>query len=343
MGFPFLGAHFRQQHIPKELLTQEWWDQRTNFLETKTIVKGIISPACILNYAHRFRPDWDFSSSISSPHQRVLDLLEEHSIEHEINNRKIIAPLELDIFIPSKNLAIEINGVYWHSELQGKDKNYHLNKTLECEKKGIQLIQFWDSELNKKWDIVSSMILAKCGIHKSKFGARQCLIEKIDSKTEQEFLNQNHLQGYRPSSICYGLYFKDELISLMSFGKPIFNKHFDWELLRFCNKLNTHVAGSASKLFNQRPQGSLISYSDRRYSNGELYSKLKMIKLEMSFPSYHYTNDYQTFYNRVKFQKHKLPNLLESFDPSLTEWENMKMNGYDRIWDCGNLKWVQLL
>ena len=332
------SSFYTQKHIPKEFLSQEWWENRKDFFEAKKITKQQISKRTCYLYAHKFRPDWKFQYFISQPHQRVINLLNEYQIEFEVNNRQVIKPLELDIYIPSKSLAIEVNGIYWHSEIAGgKDRNYHLNKTIACEKKGIRLLQFWDIEIEDKWDIIKSIILSKIGIYKLKIGARKCKVIQVPNIVEKYFLNENHFQGYRPSSICLGLEYKSELVSLMSFTRPRFSSRYNWELLRFCNKKDTQVIGGASKLFNKRPEGSLITYADRRYSQGNLYLQLGMNQQDSSNPSYSYTKDYQVLENRMKYQKHKLPNILETFNPDLTEWENMKVNGFDRIWDCGNL------
>lgn len=330
-------SHYHLIDILPKIQSQEWWNERSNILEVREIIGNSLSNSNLYLYAHKFRPDWDFKSSISQPHQRVIDLLNEYQIEYEVNNRSIISPKELDIYIPSHSLAIEVNGVYWHSELNGKDNNYHLNKTIACEMKVIQLLQFWDIEIENKWDIVSSIILSKLGIYKEKIGARKCKVIQVSNMVEKYFLNENHLQGYVASSICYGLEFNNELVSLMSFRKPRYNNKAEYELLRFCNKINTTIIGGASKLFNRRPEGSIITYADRRYSNGNLYQKLKMKEQIVSSPNYFYTKDYQTLESRLKYQKHKLSKLLESFNPEQTEWENMKANGFDRIWDCGNL------
>lgn len=187
---------------------------------------------------------------------------------------------------------------------------------------------------------MASVILSGCKVYKDRLGARACTVGEVDSKTEKAFLNHNHLQGYHPSSLCYGLFYRGSLVSLMSFVKPRFNKKTDWELLRFCNKLNTQVVGGASRLFSRRPKGSIVSYSDSRLSLGHLYENLGFVRQFINSPGYYYTNDYQTFYSRVKFQKHKLPKILEIFDPFKTEWENMQANGFDRIWDCGTTTWI---
>jgi very-short-patch-repair endonuclease len=273
----------------------------------------------------------------SQQEKMIRSLLDQHQIVYESNTRSIIPPLELDIFIPSKNLAIEVNGIYWHSELQGKDRHYHLNKTLRCEEQGIRLLQFWDVEVEQKLDLVESMILACCGIHQHKLGARQCQLQEINTQEEKQFLEENHIQDYTPSSLCLGLIFDSKLQSCMSFKKSRFNQDFDWELLRFCSRKFTQIIGGASRLFSNRPSGSCISYANRRYSQGSIYQQLGFEFLHCSSPSYYYTKNFNVLESRIKYQKHKLPKLLESFDQTLSEWENMKMNGYDRVWDCGTL------
>lgn len=157
---------------------------------------------------------------------------------------------------------------------------------------------------------------------------------------EKEFLSRNHLQGYSPSQRCFGLFYDNELVSLMSFCKSRYSKNHEWELLRFANRLNTSVVGGASKLFNHfknvyKPR-SVISYSHKDKFSGNIYKKMGFEYSHSSLPAYYYTKDYNTFENRVRYQKHKLQKLLKTFDPNLTEWENMQNNGYDRIWDCGN-------
>ena len=127
----------------------------------------------------------------------------------------------------------------------------------------------------------------------------------------------------------------------MTFSKPRFNKDWEWELLRFCNKLNTTVVGGASKLLkgfiNMYNPKNILSYADRCWSKGKLYENLGFDLIKTSPPNYWVTKNYLHREHRIKYQKHKLSKILDSFDQELTEWENLKANGYDRIWDCGNL------
>jgi len=249
---------------------------------------------------------------------------------------------ELDIYIPEKKLAIEFNGLYWHGEnFGGVDvKKKHLIKTESCEKQGIQLIHIFENEWLNQQEIVKSIILAKLGIFKQKIFARKCEIRIVNHADTTEFLLYNHLQGSCISKYKLGLYYQDELVSLLTLGKPRFNKKYDYEIHRYCNKLNTTVVGGFAKLlktFRKSNQGSIITYADRRYSKGNLYKQNGFIQLESSGCNYWYFQNADKLYHRTNFQKHKLKDKLEIFDPNLTEWENMLFNKWDRIWDCGNL------
>ena len=166
------------------------------------------------------------------------------------NDRKTLDGLELDIVLPKNNLAIECNGNYWHTELQGKDKHYHLNKTVECEKKNIQLLHILESEWIDKSDIWKSIINSKLGLS-NRIYARKCEIKEIlDPKIKNDFLECNHLQGKDRSSIKLGLYYQRELVSVMTFCKSRFNKNYEWEISRFASLLDTTIIGGASKLLS---------------------------------------------------------------------------------------------
>lgn len=282
--------------------------------------------------------------------KEVLDFvrsLTEKETPIVIEDRTVLYPKELDIYIPDKKLAIECNGLYWHSEcIGGKNKVYHLNKMKRCLLKEITLIQIFEDEWKFKKEIVKSILknLIK-KVSSERVFARNCVVKIVSKKDYQKFVENNHIQGSGPSSIRLGLYHNGELVSVMGFCKSRFDKNFDYEISRFCNKLDTSVAGGASRLFdyfvkNHSPS-SIISYSDRRYFSGNLYLKLGFRFVHNSGPNYFYIMDSSSATkNRMSFQKHKLKKLLPNFDSKLTEWQNMQNHGFDRIWDCGNSKWV---
>ena len=240
---------------------------------------------------------------------------------------------------PKKNVGIELNGIYWHSESMGKDKKYHLNKTIACDDNGVQLLHIWDTEWLHKQDIIKSMILNKIGKTPIKIFARKCEIREVLPKEKNIFLNENHLQGEDKSKIKLGLYYSNELVSLLTVGKPRFNKKYEWEIIRYCNKINTSVVGGFSKLlssFRKKHDGSIITYANRRYSNGGLYKNNGFTFIRYSKPGYQYYKPGKNLETRNSYQKHKLSSKLNIFDSMLSEWENMQLNGYDRVWDCGN-------
>jgi hypothetical protein len=263
------------------------------------------------------------------------------------NTKTIIPPFELDIYIPDKKFAIEFDGLYWHDDDKITDYNYHVNKTMMCNSSGIQLVHIFENEWLLKTGIVKSRLKNLLGIYDNAIFARKCIVKEIDSKTSYIFQNENHIQGAVNAKVNIGLFFNDELISLMTFGKTRFSKKYEWELVRFCNKLNYHIPGAAGKLlkfFERRYKpNSLVSYADRRWSIGKLYTALGFKLDHISKPDYWYFKQNKEFIleSRIKFQKHKLHKILNIFDPTKTEVENMKANGYHRIFDCGNLVFVK--
>ena len=274
----------------------------------------------------------------------VRNILDKYNIQYLTNVRNIITPKELDIYIPSKNIAIECNGIYWHSL---KNPTYHKDKFIECEKNGVQLLTVWEDWIKNKPNIVESLILSKLNIYDTKIGARECLIKDISANDCKKFLNKYHIQGYSSSSIKLGLWYKDELVSVMTFSKSrigIGSNEIGYELVRFCNKKGLQVIGGASKLLNYfinnyNPE-KIISYSSNDISNGDLYKKLCFVKEKESFPSYWYIQQ-NTFdrYHRFNFRKHRLKEM--GYDVEIfTENEIMKNLPYWRIYDSGNKRWV---
>lgn len=289
-----------------------------------------------------------FNTGQSTLEIELAEFIKLHNVEIEMHNRTIISNgnSELDIYIPNKQLAIEFDGLYWHSECIKSDKNYHLNKTKICEDQEIHLVHIFENEWLYKQDIVKSRIKNLLGIYDKTIGARQCKVTAVDSKTSLLFLDENHIQGKAISKVNLGLFYQDELVSLMTFSKPRFSKQYDWELVRFCNKLGWHIPGAASKLLQQFEKhykpASLVSYADRRwsYSKKNVYQTLGFTLSHRSTPNYWYWKNTE-FSSRIKYQKHKLAMLLETFDPELSEIDNMLANGYNRIFDCGNLVYVK--
>ena len=273
----------------------------------------------------------------------VYKFIQENYSGEVIKNYKSLISKELDIYLPDINIAFEFNGLYWHSEIY-KDRYFHLNKSNECLEKGIDLFHIWEDDWIYKQDIIKSIILNK--LRKSKkIWARNCSILEIDNSSCRNFLDKNHVQGFIGAKVKIGLFNDGELVSVMSFGsfrKSLgqSSKNNEFELLRFCNKLNFAVIGGASKLFkyfikNYSPN-KIISYSDISRSKGNMYDKLGFDFISQSGPNYYWVID-GIRKHRFGFRKDIL--VKKGFDPNKTESEIMNENGYYRIFDCGSKKW----
>lgn len=258
------------------------------------------------------------------------------------NSRKIISPLELDFYIPNKKIAIEFDEIYWHSEKASKgirNKNYHIDKTQQCSKKKIGLIHIFENDWWEKKEIVQSIILSKLGKYNQRIGARHCEIRKISAKEGKLFLENNHLQGAINASIRYGIYCKSELVSCIYVSPNRFKKN-TYEIARYAVKKNTTIIGGFQKLWKQVEKNlnsgdTVLSYVDLKYFEGKINEMVGFEYSHTNPPGYQYTKNYKTLENRMKFQKKNIKKTLVTYSPDLTEWENLQLAGYDRIWDCG--------
>ena len=274
------------------------------------------------------------------------DYIESLGIEIIRNDKSILNGRELDIYIPTLKIGIEYNGIYFHSELNGgKNKDYHLNKTNQCQKLGIRLIHIFEDDWLNKTDIIKSKLRHILNKANHTVFARKCSVKPVTNTIANEFLEKTHIQGKVNSSVQIGLFYLDELVSVMTFSKRKIFGNSEWELVRFST--STHIVGGFSKLLkwfevNYKPT-TVITFALNHFVDtvNNVYLKNGFIQTGNSVPSYHYVKN-GIRYNRINFQKHKLKDKLEVFDPNLTEWENMQLNGYDRIWDCGSTKYIKI-
>lgn len=337
--------------VVKEIIVNNGYELKSNRYINAKYKLHLICPN-----GHDYHVTWDNWSTknnrcpicglgnISKPENYLSGLLADSHVVIS-NDRYIIAPYELDIVIPDKKIAIEYCGLYWHSELAGKDRNYHLNKLEMCQKKGYKLITILEDEWLLNKDLVILRLKNLLGLSESKIYARKCAVREVSTVEARKFCNENHLQGYNGSKVKLGLFFNDDLVSIMTFAKPSIAKgsknkeQVIWELQRFCSKINTHIVGGASKLLKYFERNyewnQILSYADRRWSDGNLYEKLGFAFDGYTKPSYWYFNK-QKRIHRFALRKTK-------DDPKdQTEWEIRKSQGWNRIWDCGNLKFIKI-
>lgn len=267
----------------------------------------------------------------------------ENVIQSEHN---IIKPHEIDIYIPSLKIGIEYNGLRWHSEEFGKDRYYHITKTLACEEKGVRLIQIFEDEYEFSKNLVLSKIKHILGKDENlkKVYARKCRINEISFETAKSFLKQNHIQGCSKSTVYLGCFNEDNIIAVMTFKQEKYNK---WELTRFASDISIHCIGVAGKLFSYfiktyKPN-EVKSFADRRWTSPikNLYTEIGF-KLEKKLaPDYRYysRNAKHIRYHKFGFRKKTLYKKY-GLPLTMTESEMAKELGYSKIWDCGLLKYV---
>ena len=290
--------------------------------------------------------------SQSSPELEIKDIINTmyngRCIE---NSRSIIPPLELDLYYPEKNIAIEFNGNYWHDE-NHKPKDYHFNKFKLCKDKNIRLVSIYESDwFNKRDNIIN--LLKNIFIESKIIYARNCTISKLDYKTKSAFINEYHFYGdSNQGTISYGLYYNDELVSVMSFGKlrgqnKLHNNKDHYELVRFVTKDNMRIIGGASKLFkkfiSEYQPVYIICYSDNDFFTGETYHKLGF-KLKSLGESIDYQwvkgtkalSRYECMTNKLleKYDKYRNINITGSIEDYV-----MHDLGYNKLYRCGNSIW----
>ena len=329
-------------NLQKELLYHE--DELLNYIKENKIL-NIKDLSEKLNIRYRTlwtiinKNNWyylfDYSKSIME--QEIRDYINQY-YETE-NNIKIIDGKEIDIYIPKLNIGVEFNGNYYHNEYS-KDKFYHQNKSLKANDNNIFIYHIFEYEWNTKREQILNQLNNLLGINQEKIYARKCIIKEVSQKEKSQFLEQNHLQGNDSSSIKLGLYYNEELVSLMTFCKPRFNKKYERELSRFCSKANCNVIGGASKLFkyfiNTYKPKSIISYSNISHTRGKIYETLGFRYQGYSEPNYIWWKK-DDIKSRYQSQKHKLIQLGYNGN---TEIDIMHNLGYARIYDCGNKIWI---
>ena len=288
---------------------------------------------------YALKHDIYFENSTTAAELQIRDFIESLGLSTKIHDREQLRPLEIDVYVPNKMFGIEYNGLHWHAV----DESKHLKKQEAAEKAGIDLVQLFDYE----WDEctkVKSMLASRLGKSDSVLFARNCKIQQLSTKQCAQFMNENHLHSSAPCSIAYGLIYNGEVVSGASFSKPRFNKKYDSELVRFCNKLNHNIIGGFSRLlaaYKKDHCGSIITYCHRRLFKGSMYEKVGFDHIGTTSPGYFWIDSGGRRLQRYSTQKHKLSDLLgDQYDPDKSESFNMERAGYRKVWDCGQKVYI---
>lgn len=257
------------------------------------------------------------------------------NIEVEQSNRIILQGKEIDIWVPSKNLGIEYNGEYWHSEAVDCPHNSMRNKQLLAKEQGISLINIWETEWYQRPEQILNFLEARLG-NPIRIHARKCEIGLLHPQIVKEFINTYHIQPIQSASVAYGLYHDGELLSCMIFDKHHRNNK-EWVLKRFCTKTGYLIVGGATKLLKhaikEQQFPSLMTWSDNRWSEGNVYQKMGFQLKDEYGPDYAYWTG-STIRSKQSCQKKMI-----GARPDQTERDRTIEMGFTRIWDCGKKAW----
>lgn len=334
-NFPNVIKYFADKETAAEFINEKY-DCKTTL--TRLSIDTGISKTTIGRYIHKYSlEDYvQYDCKVSQPEKDIVEYLSSKGITNIVqSDRTILDGKEIDIYLPDYNVGIEFNGDYWHSEVIRPNKRYHYDKSMLANSKGVFLYHIFSHEWadeEKRIRILNHLdnILH---LNENKIYARKCMIREVDVAEKNSFLNENHIQGKDNSTIKLGLYYNDELVSLMTFCYPRFSKKYNWELSRFCSKHNYNVIGGASKLFkyfvdNYMKDGEVIvSYSDIAKTTGKIYNTLNFEFINDAEPNYIWWRSDDDYKTRYQCQM-------------VNERVIMESNGYIKIYDCGNKVWV---
>lgn len=279
--------------------------------------------------------------NISYPESIVIDFVRSnYKGKIDIHNRKVINPLEIDIFLPSLGLGIEVNGEYWHNEVSNDDKLHIHNKWKIAIEKGIFIMNLNSLEILNREQQVKNFLLSKISPGVTYY-ARQCLVKTIDNQIATAFINSHHIQPVKcinKNEKVYGLYYKDSLLAVMLFGIH-HRKGGDITLKRYCCEYNTNIVGGASKLFKNAVKENgwkhVITWSDNRFSDGNMYLQLGFLLSEQLPPDYCYWDSK----NNKIISKQQCTKKQLQCNSNQAERERALELGLYRIWDCGKKRW----
>lgn len=302
---------------------------------------------------HRGYDDLIKPTKTSVGEEQVADLIREFinkDIEIIRGDRTILKPKELDIYIPELNLAIEYCGLYWHNEdsPQPRGRNYHYEKMKACQEQGVRLITIFEDEWLNRREQVSGFLMSVLGKAEKRYFARKCEVKEVDKAIARKFLNDYHIQGKTTCKIAFGLYYNDELLGVTT-GNVHHRQKGDkapFVLNRLVFKKGVLVVGGASKLLKHlmkyaKNEGfkELISWSDNRWSQGNVYEKTGFTLVEELKPDYSYVTSELTRQSKQSNKKKLLLKKGAVGSMANTEKELAKSIGYSRIWDCGKQRW----
>ena len=289
------------------------------------------------------------STKISKPETALFDFVISIAPDARRSDRTVISPQELDIVVPGAMVAIEFNGLYYHSDRnEGRKDSYHHDKMIAAKKTGYRLIQVWEDDWRDNRSVVEKTLKHILGVTDKKTFARKCEIVILSLRDVAQFFTSNHLQGCSRQGLAYALQSEGITVAAMIFHPVVSvrgasSDYRKWELGRFATAHS--VVGGASRLFqafvnDHQECEEVISYSDNDWFDGGMYEKLGFKHVANVSPDYKVVDAgrrrHKTGYKLATLEKR----FGEKFNQLLSERENCRNNGLFRVYNSGLKKWV---
>ena len=271
---------------------------------------------------------------------KLNDLLTENKIDYE---SLTINGVEYEYYFKNVNICLFIIDEEKYNE-KTINKLYFKELVKQFSNNNVQLMLLYSTYFDNKFDIVTSRLLYRLKNTAVKIDARKCVIKEVTYSIAKDFLNKYHFQGNVMSKIRVGLFYHDELVSLIVMNKPRYNKEYEYEIGRYVVKFNYNVRGNFSKMINYfittyKPK-SILTYHDALFGDNKVYKQSGFTELLESPPGFFWYKDGKTF-NRRGFWKNTLKDKLPTFDPEMSAHNNMRINGgYTKVWDIGQKKFL---
>jgi hypothetical protein len=268
------------------------------------------------------------------------DLFEHIDVNKEQGKRGLIGQKEIDIYLPDFKLGIEFNGIYWHSEQKGKNRNYHLDKSLQAENVGISLIHVFETEWLLKKNIVLDIINRRIG-NLNKVDLDTTEIDIVTTEDKSNFLTRNNIFGDDIFiTETKGIYKNNELLAIMTaipYNNGIWIRHF--VIKRGIDFKNGNSFGLLFRSLNLKNDTPVLYSVDRRYN---MISDPQIIGAGFTFegstdPSMYFSSNNKSLILSSNIDIGNISSYVTNYDPVLSIKENMVANGYLTIWDCGKL------
>lgn len=283
---------------------------------------------------------------VSKAQIEIYEYVKECCNDAVLNDRSILSPKELDVYVPSKNFAIEFNGLYYHSDLNGAESNKHQVKSEECARLNVKLFHVFEDEWKHKKEIIKSMIDHRLRCSRIKVNARSCeLVELTPCEEVKNFFNVSHIDGTGGRyDVAFVLRTNNVIVAALTLRKPFSKKWKNTiEVARFSCALNHSIPGAMSRLLfaatrwaKQQGYAQILSYVDQRFGGHDVYKHADFVKVSETPVRFWWTD-------LAKLVRYPRQKFVASSKENKTETDVAKEAGVHKIYGCKNTIMIKTL